>query len=207
MEMQRVSAAQNARRYGVASLAALAAPCWANFSPRPSTARTPITQFGRRWFFRRGIAALSFHPYRRLSSDRNLVLVSSSGRFFSTGESARKHLCMVGFFIVFSGFIVALGEANRRSLARSRWAEEQLRSAHADLEKRVQDRTAELSAANESLGNSPANYNNCGMKNENKLPANCTTVLDSSTRGFEHERCRSAGPGPQTRSCSCLRSV
>ena len=54
-------------------------------------------------------------------------------------------------FAVLSGFMVALGEAHRRSLARSRWAEEQLRRTHAELEYRVQERTAELSAANESL--------------------------------------------------------
>src|SRR6202790_4184287 len=33
---------------------------------------------------------------------------------------------MLGF-LVFSGLIIALGEANRRSLARSKWTEEQLR--------------------------------------------------------------------------------
>ncbi|HEX9111030.1 MAG TPA: sensor histidine kinase [Terriglobales bacterium] len=57
---------------------------------------------------------------------------------------------MLGF-LVFSGFIVALGEANRRSLAKSRLAEGQLRSAHAELERKVQERTAELSRANENL--------------------------------------------------------
>jgi two-component system NarL family sensor kinase len=57
---------------------------------------------------------------------------------------------MLGF-LVFSGFIIALGEANRRSLAKSKWAEEQLRKAHAELERRVQERTAELSTANQNL--------------------------------------------------------
>ncbi len=57
---------------------------------------------------------------------------------------------MVGF-LVFSGLIIALGEANRRSLARTQSAEEQLRKAHAELEVKVQERTADLHLANESL--------------------------------------------------------
>lgn len=57
---------------------------------------------------------------------------------------------MVGF-VVFSGFIMALGESNRRSLVRSRWAEERLRRAYDELERKVQERTADLSLANESL--------------------------------------------------------
>ena len=57
---------------------------------------------------------------------------------------------MLGF-LLFSGLIIALGEANRRSLARSKWTEEQLRKAHDELEQRVQERTADLNMANESL--------------------------------------------------------
>src|ERR1700739_1572497 len=64
---------------------------------------------------------------------------------------------MVGF-LVFSGFIIALGEANRRSkerserevAARSR-VEDELRSMQAQLESRVQERTAELHSANQNL--------------------------------------------------------
>ena len=57
---------------------------------------------------------------------------------------------MLGF-LVFSGLIIALGEANRRSLARTKWAEEQLREAHDELERKVQERTADLKTANDSL--------------------------------------------------------
>jgi signal transduction histidine kinase len=54
-------------------------------------------------------------------------------------------------FLLFSGLIIALGEANRRSFAKSQWAEEQLRSAHDELEKKVEARTSDLNMANESL--------------------------------------------------------
>lgn len=57
---------------------------------------------------------------------------------------------MLGF-LVFSCFIVALGEGHRRALAKSRWAEDELRNAHGELERKVQQRTAELSRANENL--------------------------------------------------------
>jgi signal transduction histidine kinase len=64
---------------------------------------------------------------------------------------------MVGF-LVFSGFIIALGEANRRSNARSEREvaersriEDELRTTQAQLESRVQERTAELNSANQNL--------------------------------------------------------
>jgi signal transduction histidine kinase len=65
---------------------------------------------------------------------------------------------MVGF-LVFSGFIIALGESNRRTLLSGRWTEDQLRKAHDELrrahdelERKVQERTADLNLANENLG-------------------------------------------------------
>src|ERR1700722_2276922 len=54
-------------------------------------------------------------------------------------------------FLFFSGLIIALGESNRRSLAKSRWAEDELRKTHNELERKVSERTAELNTANESL--------------------------------------------------------
>jgi signal transduction histidine kinase len=57
---------------------------------------------------------------------------------------------MLGF-LVFSGLIIALGETNRRSLARRQWAEEQLRKSQEDLERQVQARTNELNRANDGL--------------------------------------------------------
>lgn len=57
---------------------------------------------------------------------------------------------MIGF-LGFSGLIIALGESNRRSLSRRQWAEQQLRQAHDELERKVQERTYELHLANDSL--------------------------------------------------------
>src|SRR5580704_11460500 len=54
-------------------------------------------------------------------------------------------------FLFFSGLIIALGEANRRSLANRQWAEGELQKAHDELDRRVRERTADLNAANESL--------------------------------------------------------
>jgi signal transduction histidine kinase len=54
-------------------------------------------------------------------------------------------------FVFFSSLIIALGESNRRSLAKSRWAEQELRKAHSELERKVSERTEDLNAANESL--------------------------------------------------------
>lgn len=58
---------------------------------------------------------------------------------------------MVGF-LFFSSLIIILGEANRRSLNKSMRAEEELRAAHDELEKKVEERTADLKSANASLG-------------------------------------------------------
>lgn len=57
---------------------------------------------------------------------------------------------MLGF-LVFSGLIIALGEANRRSLSRRYWVEKELRKAQEELEQRVQERTADLNLANDNL--------------------------------------------------------
>jgi signal transduction histidine kinase len=57
---------------------------------------------------------------------------------------------MIGF-LVFSGLIIALGEANRRALANYKWAEGQLRKAQEELEGKVRERTADLNVANDNL--------------------------------------------------------
>lgn len=65
--------------------------------------------------------------------------------------NARADIFGMVVFVLLSSCIIALGESHRRSLARRRSTEEQLRAAHADLECRVEERTAELNAANASL--------------------------------------------------------
>jgi signal transduction histidine kinase len=57
---------------------------------------------------------------------------------------------MIGF-VIFSGLIIALGETNRRSVARNKWTEDQLRNAQEELERKVRERTADLNLANENL--------------------------------------------------------
>ena len=57
---------------------------------------------------------------------------------------------MLGF-LTFSGLIIALGETNRRSRARSNAVEEQLRKEHEALDQIVTQRTADLDMANENL--------------------------------------------------------
>jgi signal transduction histidine kinase len=57
---------------------------------------------------------------------------------------------MVGF-LFFCGMIIALGESNRRSLAKSRRAEKNLQKAHDEMEEKIKDRTADLAMANDSL--------------------------------------------------------
>src|SRR5580658_8870666 len=39
-------------------------------------------------------------------------------------------------FLIFSALVIALGEANRRSVAKSKWAEDQLRRAHDELDRK-----------------------------------------------------------------------
>jgi len=75
-----------------------------------------------------------------------------------TLEEPKTALSGMVLFLLLSTFIVALGEANRRSKASSareaaerRRIEDQLREAQAQLENRVQERTAELNIANENL--------------------------------------------------------
>lgn len=75
-----------------------------------------------------------------------------------TLEEPKIAISGMALFLLISSFIVALGEANRRSKASSarqdaerRRIENELREAQMQLEDRVQERTAELNIANENL--------------------------------------------------------
>lgn len=72
------------------------------------------------------------------------------GGSFKLDDSKAAISGMVGF-LFFSGLIIVLGESNRRSLAKRKRAEEELRIAHNELERNVAARTADLNLANESL--------------------------------------------------------
>ena len=54
-------------------------------------------------------------------------------------------------FVVLTGFVVALGEANRHAITERKRAEQALRKAHNELENRVKERTAEVEEANQTL--------------------------------------------------------
>jgi len=153
METRGVSATRtgNIRRYGLAILAAVVA-LWLRKLLAPV--------FGEQNPYHTAWAAVVFSAwYCGVGPSVVTILLEATGIWYwflpplrSFGlRDARADLFGLLGFVVFSACIVALGEATRRSLARSMWAEQQLRDAHSDLEAKVQQRTAELSAANDNL--------------------------------------------------------
>jgi signal transduction histidine kinase len=66
-------------------------------------------------------------------------------------EDPKSAISGIAGFLIFSGLIIALGESNRRSFGRSQRAEDELRKAHDELERKVAERTADLNLANNSL--------------------------------------------------------
>ena len=141
----------SARRYGLAILAAITAlllrrlliPLLGESNPYhtvwaavvfsawycglgPSIATTLISMVGVWYWF--------LPPYHSFTLDDPKTAISG----------------MVGF-LFFSGMIIALGESNRRFLAKSRRAEEDLQNAQDELEEKIKRRTADLAMANDSL--------------------------------------------------------
>lgn len=151
MEMRRISAAKNVSRYSAAIVAAIAAL---------ALRRLLAPVFGEQNPYHTAWATVVFTAwYCGVGPSIVAVLVDLVGVWywllppsgsFTLADPRRDLAGMIGF-VILSGFIVAFGDATRRSLANSRWAEDQLRNAHAELEEKVQRRTAELSMANESL--------------------------------------------------------
>src|ERR1700756_1971967 len=151
MELQRISMAENLRRYGAALLAAIAALFVYKLL-------TPILD-GQNPYHTAWAAVVFSAWYCGVGPALIAILLDLIGIWYwflppvGSFQLANPKADISGMlgFVAFSGFIVALGEANRRSLAKSRLAEEQLRSTHTELERKVQERTAELSQANENL--------------------------------------------------------
>jgi PAS domain S-box-containing protein len=80
-----------------------------------------------------------------------------------TFQNPKTEISGMALFLGLSGFIIALGEANRRSKARSEREaaersriQDELRKAQAQLEHRVEERTAELNVANQKLSQEAA---------------------------------------------------
>ena len=151
MEMHQISATETVRRYSAAILAAIAALFFYKLLAPALGGQNP---YHTAW------AAVVFSAwYCGVGPSILAILLELVGVWywflppagsFQLANSRSDIYGMLGF-VAFSGFIIALGEANRRSLAKSRLAEEQLRSVQAELERKVQERTAELSSANENL--------------------------------------------------------
>jgi len=151
VETQQTSAAENIRRFGLAILAAISALLLRELLAPVLGDQNP---YHTAW------AAVVFSAwYCGVGPSLLTVLLDLIGIWywflppvpsFKLASPRADVAGMLGF-VVFSGFIIVLSEANRRSLARSKCAEEQLRKAHADLERNVAERTAELRIANENL--------------------------------------------------------
>jgi signal transduction histidine kinase len=151
MKMPRTSFAENVRGYGVALLAAIAALLLRRLLTPVLGAQNP---YHTAW------AAVVFSVwYCGVGPSILTILVDLIGIWYwflpPTGSFAlanpRADIAGMVGFVIFSGCIAVFGESTRRSLARSRWAEDQLRVAHSGLECKVQERTTELRMANENL--------------------------------------------------------
>jgi len=151
MEMRQTSAPENMRRYGAAMLAAVAALFLRGLLAPILGLQNP---YHTAW------AAVVFSAwYCGIGPSVLTILLDLIGIWFwflpPNGSFAlanpRSDIAGMLGFVLLSSVIVAFGESTRRSIARSRSAEEQLRSTHAELERKVQERTAELSLANEHL--------------------------------------------------------
>ena len=146
-----VSRHENFYRYGLAALAAVAALL---------LRKLLMPLLGEQNFYHTAWAAVVFSAwYCGVGPAILTVLLELIGIWYwflfptASFELANPKVEISGMlgFLGFSGFIIALGESNRRSLARARSSEGELREAHTELEHKVHERMAELSVANENL--------------------------------------------------------
>lgn len=151
MEMRRTVASANVRRYGSALLAAITALLLRRLFAPVLGDQNP---YHTAW------AAVVFSAwYCGVGPSILAVLVDLLGIWYwfllpTTSwnlAAPRADIAGMAGFLIFSGVIVSFGEATRRSLAKSHAVEEQLKSAQSELERTVEERTAELTRANESL--------------------------------------------------------
>jgi signal transduction histidine kinase len=153
METQEVAPirTQDARRYGFALFAAITALILRSLL---------VPLFGDQNPYHTAWAAVVFSAwYYGVGPSILAILVDLIGIWYwflpPAGSfhlaNPRADIAGTAGFVIFSGCIVALGNVTRRSHQRSEWAAQQLRAAHADLERKVLERTAELSAANANL--------------------------------------------------------
>ncbi len=151
MEMRRISPADNFRRYGAAVLAAVVALYLRHLLAPVLGTQNPFYTVWAAVVFSAWYCGLGPAIF---ATTIDLVgiwywFLPPSGSFRVLDPRAAMPRT-IGF-LVFSGFIVALGESHRRSLRKSRKAEAQLRAAHLELERKVEERTSELSQANDNL--------------------------------------------------------
>jgi signal transduction histidine kinase len=151
MEMRQTLAPENIRRYGAALLAAVAALLLRGLI-------API--LGQQNPYHTAWAAVVFSAwYCGIGPSLLTILLDLTGIWYwflpPSGSFAlanpRADIAGMLGFVLLSSVIVAFGESTRRSIAKNRLAEEQLRSTQGELEWKVQERTAELSLANENL--------------------------------------------------------
>jgi len=151
MEMPQSSTTENVRRYSSAIFAAIAALFLYKLLAPALDGQNP---YHTAW------AAVVFSAwYCGVGPSLFVILLDLIGIWYwflppaGSFQLANPRADIFGMlgFVVFSGLIVALGESHRRSLAKSRFAEEQLRRAQAELEQKVHERTTELRMANDNL--------------------------------------------------------
>src|SRR5579864_7530068 len=151
MEMQLSSALVNTRRYGSAMIAAVAAL----FGYR---LLAPVFE-GQNPYHAAWVAVVFSAWYCGIGPSIVTIFLDMIGIWYwflppgGSFQLANPRADISGMlgFVAFSGLIVALGESHRRSLAKSRFAEEQMRRAQAELEQKVHERTTELRTANDNL--------------------------------------------------------